>query len=61
MSYSGGYGREWGDDDLNEDGEEEEEEGGGHVRSRNDHNILLIDARPNMFEPMDASGEVSDL
>ena len=29
MSYSGGYGREWGDDDLNEEGEEEEEEGAG--------------------------------
>lgn len=59
MSYSGGYGREGGDDDLKDEGEEEEEEGDGHVRSSNDHNILLIDARPNMFEPMDASGEVS--
>ncbi|CAM9259428.1 unnamed protein product, partial [Laminaria digitata] len=57
MSYSGGYGREGGDDDLNDEGEEEEEEGDGHVGSSNDHNILLIDARPNMFESMDSSGE----
>lgn len=60
MSYSGDYGKEGGDDDLH-DGDEEEEEGDGHVRSSNDHNILLIDARPNMFEPMDAFGEVSAL
>lgn len=53
MSYSGGYKEE--DDDL--DNEEEE---GGEVKSSNDHCILLIDARPSMFEPMTDDGDVSE-
>lgn len=57
MSYSGGYGRDYVDDDLNDD--VEEGEGDGQVRSSNDHIILLIDARTNMFEAVDASGTVS--
>lgn len=52
MSYSGGYKEE--DDDLdNEEGEE-----GGEMKSSNDHCIILIDARPNMFEPMNDDGDV---
>lgn len=60
MSRSAGYYRQDDDDVFDDDLEEGEEDGqGGHIRSSNDHNILLIDARPNMFEPMDAAGDVS--
>jgi len=53
MPYAGGYKEE--DDDLDNDGEEEE---GGEMKSANDHCILLIDARPNMFEVVNDDGDV---
>lgn len=58
MSYSGGIKEE--DDDLDFDGEEEEGPG-GEMKSSNDHCILLIDARPNMFEPWNDKGDVRDM
>lgn len=36
------------------DGEEE----GGEIKAVNDHCILLIDARPNMFESLNDEGDV---
>lgn len=54
MSYSGGYKDE---DDLHDDEEEEE---GGEMKTVNDHCILLIDARPNMFEPLNDDGDVRE-
>ncbi len=53
MPYYGGYKEE--DDDLDNDEEEEE---GGEMKSANDHCILLIDARPNMFEVINDDGDV---
>lgn len=56
------YSRGDEDDEFNDDVEEEDDDGkGGVVRSSNDHNILLIDARPNMFEPINDAGDVSVL
>lgn len=54
MSYSGGFKEEY---DLKDD-EEAEEDGGGEMKTVNDHCILLIDARPNMFEPLNDDGDV---
>ncbi|CAB1118397.1 unnamed protein product [Ectocarpus sp. CCAP 1310/34] len=51
MAYSGGFKEE--DDDLDIDGEEE----GGEIKAVNDHCILLIDARPNMFESLNGEGD----
>lgn len=59
MSHSGGFKEEY---DLNDDGDGDEEvEGeGGEMKTVNDHCILLIDARPNMFEPLNDDGDVRD-
>lgn len=61
MSYSGGYKREEHDDVKDDEAFEEDEDGAheGHARSRNDHVILLVDARKNMLETMNEYGEVS--
>ena len=59
MPYSGGYYKEE-DDDLNDE-EEEEEGGAGEIKSANDHCILLIDARTNMFEVVNDDGEVRNI
>lgn len=55
MSYSGGFKEEY---DLNDDEEEAEDGEGGEMKTVNDHCILLIDARPNMFEPINDDGDV---
>lgn len=55
MSYSGGFKEEY---DLEDDEEGEEEGQGGEMKTVNDHCILLIDARPNMFEPLNDDGDV---
>lgn len=57
MAYSGGYADKE-EDDLKADEEEEE---GGEMKTVNDHCILLIDARPNMFEPLNDDGDVRDM
>lgn len=57
MAYSGGFKEE--DDDLDFDGEESNGQG-GDMKPSNDHCILLIDARPNMFEPWNGEGDVRE-
>lgn len=61
MSYSGSYMREEHDGIKDDEVFEEDESGDheGHARSRNDHVILLVDARKNMLETMNEYGEVS--
>eukprot|EP00752_Nemacystus_decipiens_P005093 g4622.t1 len=53
MSYYGGFKEEYDVDD----GDEDEEGEGGEMKTVNDHCILLIDARPNMFEPLNDDGD----
>lgn len=55
MAYSGGFKEE--DDELDMEGEEE----GGEIKAVNDHCILLIDARPTMFESFNDEGDVRTL
>ena len=53
-SFSGGFKEDF---DLNDEDEEDEGDG-GEMKTVNDHCILLIDARPNMFEPLNDDGDV---